>query len=651
VRHDPFAAQPLPAPTLPFRAMNRFSSACCSVLLVLLELALCAGAHAQVVRPRHADVVLDASLQPPAATAGWQSESLPFTWGEGTAWHRIEFEAAGRLLQHPWVVYLPYFYGGGQLVLNGAPLAYVEEPSADVVVRWERPHLLPIPAALLREGRNELFIRVTATPIARGRMPLLEIGPQVLLQNAYETRLFWVRTMSQFTVAACVIVGVLGLFIWWRRREERLYGLFGAAALLWGIRTMTLVIEVMPTTGWVAWRTVYHGATGGFVIVMLLFAMQLAGIRQRGLGWGLLAYGLLGPLGYLASGGNEFLIGTVWAGGLLPIGVAVLVIGAYAAWRQRTAALAVLGLALALAVLAGFHDYLIATRSPVLLALWPQAAAHRLFLLHYGADLLLLVMGGILSARLIATLHGIERLNLTLEARVAAREAALADNFARLRSLQMQNAAGEERQKIMRDLHDGLGSQLFITLSRAEAGTLDQDQLVEALRECIADMRLTFEAMSPQVGDFLAAWANFRYRWKRALDLLGLVSTWEQDTEDSIAEIPPHTFLQLLRIVQEALTNVLKHAQASRVVIRLRADAQSIDIEFSDNGRGLGHPKAGGRGMANMRSRALRIGAEVTIADQHPGVLVAVHYRLDSPLSTDRARVNEPVGEGLAPVP
>ena len=52
-----------------------------------------------------------------------------------------------------------------------------------------------------------------------------------------------------------------------------------------------------------------------------------------------------------------------------------------------------------------------------------------------------------------------------------------------------------------------------------------------------------------------------------------------------------------------------------------------------------------------MRSRALRIGAEVTIADQHPGVLVAVHYRLDSPLSTDRARVNEPVREGLAPVP
>jgi signal transduction histidine kinase len=631
--------------------MKRISSACCSVFLVLLALALCANAHSQIARPLRADVVLDAGHQPPAATADWQSVNLPFTWSEGTLWYRIEFDAAGPLPQRPWAVYLPYLYGGGRLVLNDSPLAYIEEPSEDVVVRWERPHLVPIPSAFLRQGRNQLFIRVTATSIARGRMPLLEIGPQVQLQNAHARRLFFVRTMSQFTVVACVIVGMLGLFIWWRRREEALYGLFGAASLLWGIRTMTLVIEVMPATGWLAWRTVYHGATGGFVIVMLLFAMQLAGIRPGRLRWGLLAYGLLGPIGYLASGGNEFLIGTVWSGGLLPLGVAVLVIGAYAAWRQRTVALAMLSLALALAVLAGFHDYLISTRSPLLLALWPQAAAHRLFLLHYGADLLLLVMGGILSARLIATLHGIERLNLTLEARVAAREAALAENFARLRSLQMQNAAGEERQKIMRDLHDGLGSQLFVTLSRAEAGTMDQKQLVEALRECIADMRLTFEAMSPQVGDFLAAWGSFRYRWKRALDLLGLASTWEQETTDSIVEISPHTFLQLLRIVQEALTNVIKHAQASVVVVRLQADAHAIVITVSDDGRGLGNPRpTAGRGLANMRTRASRIGAEVVIAGQNPGVLVSVHYRLAPSPGPERGTAHERVRDGVAPV-
>src|SRR6185369_15803044 len=191
-------------------------------------------------------------------------------------------------------------------------------------------------------------------------------------------------------------------------------------------------------------------------------------------------------------------------------GIAVLVIGAVAARRQRTLELTVLSLALALAVLAGVHDYLVATSSWIIPAIAPRAAAHRVFLLHYAADILLLVMGGILAARLIGTLQAIEQLNRTLESRVAERESALSENFDRLRKLEREHAVVEERQQIMRDLHDGLGSQLFLTLSRAEVGRIDQGEIVQALRECIADMRLTLEAMGPESSDLLQAWSNFR---------------------------------------------------------------------------------------------------------------------------------------------
>lgn len=404
---------------------------------------------------------------------------LPFSFDRSTAWFRVEFEAAQPLTGDSWAVYLPYFYGGGRLLLNGVPLAHIPEPGAEVIVRWERPHLVPIPAALLRPGTNQLLIRVAATPVSRGRLRLLAIGPSVQLLPEYDNRLFWIRTMSQFTVIACVIVGVLGLFIWWRRPEESLYGLFGAAALLWGIRTMTLVIEVMPATAWHAWRTIYHGATGGFAIVMLLFAMRLAGMRYPRLERGLLAYWLLGPIGYLASNGNEVLIGRYWAGGLIPVGFALLGVSAVAVWRQRTAALTVLSLALALAVLAGIHDYLIAANAEIIRAVAPQAAAHRVFLLHYAADILLVAMGGVLSARLVGTLQAIEQLNRTLEVRVAERGKALATNYERLRRLERQHAAIEERQQIMRDLHDGLGSHLFLTLSRAQVGRIDQGEIVQ----------------------------------------------------------------------------------------------------------------------------------------------------------------------------
>jgi signal transduction histidine kinase len=612
--------------------MKRTSSVCSSglrtpalFLAILLFLALCASAHSQVLRPRHADMVFSQSTVPPPAGAHWKQVGLPASFGESGAWFRVDFEAPQPSTDDSWAVYLPYFYSGGRLVLNGVPLAYIQEPNADVIVRWERPHLVPVSAALLRPGTNELLIRVVATPVSLGRLPLLAIGPYVQLLPDYESRLFWIRTMSQFTVIACVIVGVLALFIWWRKREEALYGLFGAAALLWGVRTLTLVIEVMPATAWHMWRTVYHAATGGFTIVMLLFAMCLAGMRYARLKWLLFAYWLLGPVGYLASGGNEMLIGRYWAGGLLPIGFAILAISASAAWRQRTATLVALSLALALAVLAGVHDYLIATGAPIMRAVAPQLADHRIFLLHYAADVLLLVMGGILSARLVGTLHAIQQLNRTLEARVAEREKTLADNYERLRQLERQHAAGEERQQIMRDLHDGLGSQLFLTLSRAEVGRIDHGEIVQALRECIADMRLTIDAMSPEGNDFLEAWSSFRFRWQHLLESSGLSSSWEIEANGGEIELTPHAILQLLRIVQEALTNVLKHADAQTVAIRLRTDERAIGIEVFDDGRGLGNAQAPtGRGLANMRARASRLGAHLEITDLKPGVRVTV---------------------------
>ena len=140
----------------------------------------------------------------------------------------------------------------------------------------------------------------------------------------------------------------------------------------------------------------------------------------------------------------------------------------------------------------------------------------------------------------------------------------------------------------MRDLHDGLGSQLFLTLSRAEVGHIEKDEIVQALRECIADLRLTLEAMGPESNDFLQAWGDFRFRWQQLLDASGLASSWEIDSEDEPVELTPHVILQLLRIVQEALTNVLKHARAAKVGVRLHTDRRTIGIEVFDDGLGLG---------------------------------------------------------------
>lgn len=217
-----------------------------------------------------------------------------------------------------------------------------------------------------------------------------------------------------------------------------------------------------------------------------------------------------------------------------------------------------------------------------------------------------------------------------LEERVAERTRALEHNHAQLRHLERQLAADEERQRIMRDLHDGLGSQLFVTLSRVEGEDITRGEISEALRACIADMRLVLEAMGPDGNDFLAAWGSFRFRWEAQLRTAGLASQWPLEVPGEVLELPPATGLQVLRIAQEALTNVLKHARGARQAhIALTAASQGLCVEVRDDGIG---PQAAagpaGRGLANMRARAQRLNGHLRVEPAQPGMRVLLELPL-----------------------
>jgi signal transduction histidine kinase len=276
----------------------------------------------------------------------------------------------------------------------------------------------------------------------------------------------------------------------------------------------------------------------------------------------------------LGGAQGEELVGRWWAGGLIPIGLGMVVITAAAAWRRRSAGTVAIALAVALAVTAGVHDYLVAWTSPLIIALLPNWSAHRFFLLHHAANLLLLVMGALLTVRFVRSLEQVEEANRTLEARVARREAEVAASYRRIAALQREQAATDERQRIMQDLHDGLGSQLFTSLLRAERGALDSAATVEMLHRAIDEMRIAIEALASDEKDFRTAFGNFRFRWDQRLRDAGVVPHWQVEVPDAVLAVSPHDALQLLRIVQEALTNVLKHARATQVQVSLRHGAR-----------------------------------------------------------------------------
>jgi signal transduction histidine kinase len=181
----------------------------------------------------------------------------------------------------------------------------------------------------------------------------------------------------------------------------------------------------------------------------------------------------------------------------------------------------------------------------------------------------------------------------------------------------------------MREMHDGLGSALMSSLIAVERGQMQSADVVQVLRECVDDLKLTIDSLEPMGDDLLILLATLRFRLEGRLQAAGLRLVWDVENVPSLGWLNPALSLHILRIVQEILTNVLKHARASTLRIAATHDGDFVTIEVEDDGVGfdVARPSAG-RGLSHLRQRAAALGARLEI-DSRPG---ATRVRLRLPL-------------------
>jgi signal transduction histidine kinase len=186
-------------------------------------------------------------------------------------------------------------------------------------------------------------------------------------------------------------------------------------------------------------------------------------------------------------------------------------------------------------------------------------------------------------------------------------------------------AREEERHRIHRDLHDGIGPALVgLTLQLEVAADLAGDGELGALTR-----RLHSEA-ARTTDDVRRMVRNLRPGELEELGLPAAVAAaaarlasphaprFDMDTPTSLPTLSAQVEDAAYKICLEAMTNVIKHSSATRCTVRLRHTPTALDIEISDDGRGITPDATTGTGLVSMRERASAVGGELTIAAREP---------------------------------
>ena len=222
-------------------------------------------------------------------------------------------------------------------------------------------------------------------------------------------------------------------------------------------------------------------------------------------------------------------------------------------------------------------------------------------------------------------------------------EQTLQQSQAELRSLaaHQENIKEEERKRIAQEIHDELGSLLtgikaYVSVSverSVQAGGSADALLIDATHladEAIGAVRRVITDLRPSVLDQLGVWEAMRWYSTQVQARSDLVCDCTIDATLSALPIDAEVSTAIFRIVQEALTNVVRHADASFASVRAEAKNDEIVIEVKDDGKGMGSdgPVSGRSwGILGMHERARRFGGSLTISGQ-AGLGTTVELRI-----------------------
>jgi signal transduction histidine kinase len=582
--------------------------------------------------------------------AGWQHVRLGHALiGDDardpvSGWFRLSFDA-GAAPRELWSVYLPRPYATAAAFVNGE---YIGDSGMNRPFPVHRePLRFTFPARILHAGQNQLLLHVVAS-IDNVGLNRIYVGPAASIERAYRFTTAVMDTSRQVIVIMLYVASLTMLTVFLMRPRDSAFGWFALALMLWATHHQMYLMSQALLESRVTWENIADFSLGAYAICAAMFTHSFLGLRRERTNRALLAWGAIGAAVLvvypLAFGGDPSdWCDYVWIPATVAIGAYQLGVFAWAYWRRPCSETAMLLAASWFMNVVGARDALV--DFGVLPANYTYLA--------FTSVPVFIVFGALLLRRFVRALDTSERANEALERRVAEKSRELERNLGRLKDLERERALSTERERIMQDMHDGIGGHLVQALSIAAART-ELAPVEESLRTCLDELRLMIDSIEPVEGDLASVLGTLRMRMSRRLAQAGIELSWQIGDLPPLPELGPKHVLEITRVVQEAITNALKHSGASRI----RVAAGAIDgpagtvirVEVCDEGQGFLPGERGegtGRGLANMRRRAATLGAQLDVETSTRGTVV----RLDLPIASSPATGGQAREQGLPVAP
>lgn len=532
------------------------------------------------------------------------------------AWFKVRYQVPAHLPEgEALLIYVPRVMGAAwQMMVDGERVANNLD---DWRMTWNKPLAVRLDPSRARPGQTlDIRIGVIRRSTYGASIAPIVVGPATAVAPVLAHRTLLQTTMPQASSVVLLLMGCFFFAFWLARRAERTHLLLALASVAWCVCNLQYTLHRPEDATLAAW----YGSIVNLAISWVMWLVYLFVLRidqrtrmpwiESALPWYVLVMTLVAlPLWPHADD-----IGVIYQLVNAFVGLGITLAISRQAWRRGGSNEArVIGTTLVVTMIAGTHD----------VALLAQLVTpESIYLLPYGTLLLFASLLYAVQRRYVGAINQTEQLSASLAERLAARETELQAQHTRLLQVERDQALLLERQRLMRDMHDGLGSALMSSLVLVEQGRLQAKDVANVLRECVDDLRLVIDSLEPVGNDLVALLATLRYRLGRRMEHAGLKLEWAVQDLPALPWLEPSHALQVLRIVQETLTNILKHADARRVrietvVVQKTGLPDQVCVHIEDDGKGFDTGSAPtGRGLRYLKQRALKLHGDLDIRSQ-----------------------------------